>query len=362
MSEIDYNTINPANLNAEIYGEDPSPAKEVQTKAPVKEAVKEEAPETVDNTEPEDDTPWDDDETETADKKEPAETTDPEETEEDKAEQARLDALEASEAWRKKRLNKEIEHKRQVQEENAKLKAELDALRAEKGVKAPDNNQPAPASFDEYVTSVLNADKEIQALQSKVAEIKAKKDEMTEGDYVDALTDANTDLKTEIKFKKEMIRQSSANQQMDIQRQEAEIGNKYLEQIKGIKETYPKIDKAYNELEKVAGDLHVEIRKAILLDPNAAELTWKLGSSKRNLEFLIESSKVASKTGSLPVEAIKFIGRMATETKVADKAPEAPKAPAIPRVPKQASKAKDETEGDLNAWAEKAHKAGQRPW
>lgn len=255
-----------------------------------------------------DDLPWDTEDDEEDKKEEPVDEEDEEE----------LKKLELSEKWRQKRLNKELDKRKAAEEENARLKAELESFR--KPVREESKTETTkpiyenPKTVDEYVGNLIFQDPVIVELAKREQYIKSHKDEFADmGEYADALSSIQTDLKTEIKFKDREIREYLSREQNNAYTEEKKIEDTYTKKIESVKELYPQVLKAKEELTKVAGQLHVEIRRALVMDENSGELTWALGSSKKNINYLLEASKMAETNGRLPIDAIKFIGRLSSE-------------------------------------------------
>ena len=88
-----------------------------------------------------------------------------------------------------------------------------------------------------------------------------------------------------------------------LSKEETKIINDFYSATDALKETYPQIDKARAAIEANADKLHVDIRRALLLDEHKGELTWAIGSSRKNLQYLIEESALASRTGQTPIGA-----------------------------------------------------------
>lgn len=247
-----------------------------------------------------------------------AETEEKKEEKSDDPDDEVLKKLELEEKWRVKRLNKEIEKTRAAEAEAARLKAEMEALKAGRGSQEQKQEQPANQQFDDakFAQALVAEDPHIKALHEKVEYIKGMKESFEDmGAYADALLDAQSELKSEIKDRKREF----LEYQRQVAQTQVQSGNKILEEfgakIESAKEAFPMVDKARELLESRAGELHVEIRRALLTDENAGELTWAIGSSKKNLQYLIEASQIATKTGTLPIDAIKMMGKWSSEIK-----------------------------------------------
>ena len=258
--------------------------------------------------------------------------TDNEESEVDPDEET-FKKLEAEEKWRTKRLNKEIEAKKAAEAEAARLKAEIESLKAGNKAPAKEESQAIQIDDERFKQALIAEDPYIKSLHEKVEYIKSVKESFSDmGAYADALLDAQSELKSEIKDRK----RDFINYQRQAQVQQNDGVNKILNdfsaKVEAVKENFPMIDKAKALIESKAGELHVDIRRALLTDEHAGELTWTIGASKKNMEFLIEASKVATRTGQSPVDALKMMGKWSNEigsgkapnTEVAKKAPVKP--------------------------------------
>lgn len=293
-NDFDYNSISVSSTGNELYAG-------VAPEEPTKPVVAEEAKvDEVSTEEPEDnDNPF-------------AEVEEAKSEPEDEDDET-FKKLELEEKWRTKRLNKEIEAKKQAEAEAQKLKAELEDLKKNGSVQKPADDD---VKFDDakFKQALIEGDAEIRELQNRVEQIKNSKDSYdTMGEYADALAEAQADLKIEIKDRKrdfmEYQKQSQANQNNEV----SKILDVFNSKVEALKEDIPMIDKAKALIEDRAADLHVDIRRALLTDDNAGELTWAIGSSKKNLEFLVQASKIAERTGQSPVDALKMMGKWSTE-------------------------------------------------
>lgn len=315
------NTVDFSGLSLQDLANDEAPASTPDAGASVVETTENETPASAaDEVETEeDDTPWGSDTT--------SDDSDPNAGDEDTEEFAKL---EASEKWRVKRLNKEIEAKKLAEAEAAALKAELEALKA--GKKPAEKQEEAPQFTAQEFEQVLREnDPYIKALHERIELVKANKDKFdTMADYADALTELQSEYKSEIKDRKREYQDHQRAQASSAQQQETKIINDFYSATDALKETYPQIDKARAAIEANADKLHVDIRRALLLDEHKGELTWAIGSSRKNLQYLIEESALASRTGQTPIGALKLIGKMSDEVSKV-KAP-VTKAPAVPVV------------------------------
>lgn len=297
--EFDYSNIDLNSAAKELYGD-------VTPTTPVAPKTEETPVETTENeveTE-ENDNPFEDD----------AETKVDETPEEVDPDEETFKKLEAEEKWRTKRLNKEIEAKKAAEAETARLKAEIEALKGGKQATETAPQQDIQIDETRFKEALIAEDPYIKSLHEKVEYIKSVKESFSDmGAYADALLDAQSELKSEIKDRKREF----INYQRQVQTQQNQgvnqILNDFNAKVESVKENYPMIDKAKALLESKAAELHVDIRKALLTDENAGELTWTIGASKKNLEFLIEASKIATRTGQSPIDALKMMGKWSNE-------------------------------------------------
>lgn len=298
--DLDYNRIDLNSTASELYGEVNTQPVEKPPETPVEAK----ADDVEVETEVENDNPFESE----------VETKVDETSEEVDPDEETFKKLEAEEKWRTKRLNKEIEKAKAAEAESARLKAELEALKG--GKQAPETTPQQDIQIDEvkFKEALIAEDPYIKSLHEKVEYIKSVKESFSDmGSYADALLEAQSELKSEIKDRKrEFInyqKQTQAQQNQDVN----QILNDFNTKVESVKENYPMIDKAKALIESKAAELHVDIRRALLTDEHAGELTWTIGASKKNLEFLIEASKVATKTGQSPIDALKMMGRWSSE-------------------------------------------------
>lgn len=283
-----------------------------------------------------------------------------------------LKKLEERNKWMKHRLTPAIERAKKAEEEAAKLKAELDALRGGKAPEAPQKPAEQPKDLDAFIETVP----EVVALKEKLKALE-KADNMTEGEYVDARLDILSDLKI---TKREIARQVIEYQQTQeraVREAEAKIETDWKNTVLAKKEDYPEIEKAYNRVVKNAENLHTEIKRVLVLDgdainPLAGDLVNIIGNDKKAMSYLIAESKLAAQTKRFPVKAIEYIGRLKARIESERSSPEAPdieetmsRAPSrkagLPREMRQTS-SNDGAPKDMLKWAADAHKKGERPW
>lgn len=259
----------------------------------------------------EDDLPWSEDD----DKNDDVEDNDDEKDEDEEE----FKKLELNERWRTKRLNKEIEKRNAIEQEMLRLKEEVESYK--KSTQTTKEQKIPNINDKEAIVDFIFSDKTIQELAQKVEYIKNHQHEYaTMGEYANALLPLETELRTEIKFKEREIQEQykkeqeqKAIQESKAKENEKKIYDDFTKKISDAKSVYPNIERARNELDNISDKLNVDIRRAIVFDENVGDITWMIGSSKKNMNFLIEASKKAEETGIFPIEAIKFIGNLSYE-------------------------------------------------
>lgn len=293
----------------------------------------------------------------------------------DELEDDDLQKIEERNKWMKNRLTPAIERAKKAEEEAAKLKAELDALRGGKAPEAPQKPAEQPRDLNAFIETVP----EVVALNEKLKALNEKADNMTEGEYIDAKLEILSDLKI---TKREIARQVVEYQQTQekaVREAETKIEADWKNTVLAKKEDYPEIEKAYNRVVKNAENLHTEIKRVLVLDgdainPLAGDLVNIIGNDKKAMSYLIAESKLAAQTKRFPVKAIEYIGRLKAriESERSSKGPEAPdieesmsRAPSrkagLPREMRQTS-SNEGAPKDMLKWAADAHKKGERPW
>lgn len=263
------------------------------------------------------------------------------------------DPSDERESWRKNRLNAVKTQRDKAREAAAAHEAEAAAARKELAdlrAKYESGKTPEPAqaatgapSLDQIQAYVANNDPVVTELARKVALIKDNADKFKDaGSYADALTEALTDYKTELKIR-------TATIQSDLRNREAAkvtSSEKYVENLltnydKVVKESsIPKIEVYSKRLIKHATDLHPMIREAILTHENPDVATAAVTSNRQSFDWLVEQSKRAG-NGPLSPRAVAYVGELVAsyKTRKADApahAPvEKPKAkPSTPPVPR----------------------------
>ena len=337
----------------------------VQTEEPVVQTEVQEKPPVQVPTDP--DLQWDDDD----------DVPEPPDKAPDELVDADLQAIEEKNKWMKGRLAPVKEKLTKAEQELERLRQENEALKSGRAPAPEVPTAPAPTTVDEYV----NSHPAVKDLEAKLAALKeqADKGEITEGDYVDQRTDILTDVKVIKRDIVNSIRANQAQQQYAVQQQEAKIEKDFHDAVFQKKDEYPEIDKAYNRVLKNAQHLDINIRASLILDPagskvneDVGDLVNIIGNDKEAMGYLIAQSKIAAKTGRVPVQALEYLGRLKARVaaeKAASESSEPPdvdaqvtrvRKPGLPRV----IRATPNNEGvaDLSSWAKAAVKAGQRPW
>lgn len=355
--DIDYNSIE---IENPLESSSTSDNTETEKKAPQKE--KGESKKVV-----EEDGFVDDEEDEKKSEENSEESNEDDEVLED-SEEEELVSLEEKNRWMKKRLGPVKDKLEKANTELARLQAEVESLKAGKSQQpAPQVPQEALESLDAFVTHQVDSDPSIKKLQTELDEL------LNNANGVDNFIQKVASLEARLDVRREMVAEKVKaeveNSQNLAAQEEARILSEYDAKVDALKEVHPKIEKAKSRLIAKAADLHLEIRKAIIFDDNAGELTWKIGQDPKNIEFLIEASKAAEKTGQYPIEALKYLGRLSASIESKDSKEDKPKTPVAPdrkkNVPKniKSSQVGNSNEpDDLNDWAEKAVRENRRPW
>lgn len=282
----------------------------------------------------------------------------------DQQDDAELAKIEEKNKWMKGRLAPVKEKLTKAEQELAALRAENEALKSGRP-QAP--QEQAPADLDTWI----NAQPSVAALQAKLAELDKKADDLTEKQYIDAKLELLSDLKQEKRDLANAVEQHYQQQYHQVASAEQQIFNDYTKAVLAKKEEFPEIDKAFERVNKNAGNLDLEIRRSLIFEgngisPMAAELVNIIGNDKQAMSYLIAQSKLAKQTGRVPVQAIEYIGRL--KSKIQAEASEAPDVDATiarsrkPGVPKEVRNHTTSEATDLQAWARNALKNNQRPW
>lgn len=333
------------------------------------------APEPAERPEPEetdtevqddDDSPWGSDD-------KPAKTAEDDDDEDevklksDEPEYLKQKAI--NESWKAKRIEKEL---KAAKEELAKFRSAQSQVQEAPKVApvqiAPEIPQHIRAKIKDNLDHIIFSDPEMIELANKEAEIKKNVNNYeTLGDYAEALTDIQTEFKSKHLAARQYMQQYNEQVKQTENANVAKIMDDFTSKVNAVKDQYPQVEKAVEYLNKNADKLHIEVRRALLLDENAGELAWHLGSSKKAMDLLIKSSEVATKNKSIPTDALMYIGEL--KGRIKSKTTEAPAEstvhkPAVPKVIKssQSNVGKDMPE-DLLKWGKQAREGKVKmPW
>lgn len=296
-----------------------------------------------------------------------------EEAEEGETEEEELARIEEKNKWMKGRLAPVKEKLTKAEQELAVLRDENAKLKAGTAQK-PVAEVPAEAreSIDAFVAYQVENHPDIKKLQDEIKDIIENADK--HDNYIQKLTSAEAKLEVKKDLLAERVKAEVENYNSTIVAEEAKLQENFEASINALKEVHPKIDKAKARLDARVPDLHVEIRKAIVMNDNAGELVWKLGANPQNIEYLVEASKKATESGTLPIDALKFIGKLEarieaeksgnteTPSKPATQNKPAPAKKPVPKNLKSPQGGSSDDVGDLYEWANSAVKKGDRPW
>ena len=318
------------------------------------------------NTETEDDdSPWGSDD-------KPAKTTDDDEDDEvqlksDEPEYLKQKAI--NESWKAKRIEKEL---KAAKEELAKFRSaqtQVQETPKQEPIQiAPEIPQHIRAKIKDNLDHVIFSDPEMIELANKEAEIKKNVNNYeTLGEYAEALTDVQTEFKSRHLAARQYMQQYNEQVKQTENANVAKIMDNFTTKVNAVKDQYPQVEKAVEYLNKNADKLHIEVRRALLLDENAGELAWHLGSSKKAMDLLIKSSEAATKNRGIPTDALMYIGDL--KGRIKSKTTEVPTEstvhkPAVPKVIKssQSNAGKDMPE-DLLKWGKQARDGkAKMPW
>lgn len=272
-----------------------------------------------------------------------------------------------------------------VKQKLTKAEAELERLRTENeqlkaGRQAAPQEAAPQAGKDNSLDEWVNAHPKVQELSNKLAELRkqAESGEISQVDYDDQRTDLLTDVKMTKYELYASVREQQSRQEQQQRAAESAIEKSLEESILGKKEIYPDIDKAYARVCKNASSLDINIRAALIfgadgktVNKDAADIINVVGNDRQAMSYLISQSKLAAKTGRVPVQALEYIGRLkarveAEAEQVAPdmKDPESDRPSRaksnLPRVIRNG--AANESPSDIMEWAHNAVASGKRPW
>lgn len=287
----------------------------------------------------------------------------------DEKSEEELKAIEERNKWMKHRLAP-------VKDKLTKAEQELEKLRQEnaqlKGTSKPPEATPAPTvqAPANTINDLVERDPSVIALATEFHALEGKEG-VTNGELMLAASRLNT--------RRELlaatIQQNIAAQTQAVQKAEKAIIDDLQKGIAEKKEVYPDIDLAYKRINNNTEHLHIDIRRALLMDDNgdkvselAPDLIHAIGTDKEALGYLIAQSKLATNQKRTPVAALEYIGRLKANIQKPDAPSVAPdlvaSAPRKPSVgfPRKVRSTPVSDPVDLNAWATKAVKEGKAPW
>lgn len=315
---------------------------------------------------------WDEDESE-ENKEEEVEEKAP-----DQQDDEELAKIEERNKWMKGRLAPVKEKLTKAEQELAALRAENEALKAGRTQGTPDTKNDAVASQNQQsIDDYINSHPAVKDLTEKLKVLDEKADDLTEKEYIDQKMDILSDLKLAKRELHSQIRYAQESQIRQVQEAESKIEKDYDSAVLSKKEDFPDIDKALNRVKKNASNLDVNIRGMLVfegdkINPFAAELVNIIGNDKDAMGYLIAQSKLAKKTGRVPVQAIEYLGRLKTriqserESEVDVKAPDIDtqisRAKPKPGLPKEVKGKSSGEIIDYQDWARDAIRKGVRPW
>lgn len=232
------------------------------------------------------------------------------------------------ESWRKNRLNAVKEQRDAARKEAAAAKAEAAELKAryEAQTQAPAQAQPTPAGMptpaqiQQYVAS---RDPVVLELAQRVEAIRANQDKFADaGSYTDAISEALTEYKTELKVRSMQIQQDLANREATKTKTSTDYVQGLLDNYEAVTKasTIPKIEVYKARLVKHAADLHPMIREAVLTHDRPDLATAAVTSNRAAFDWLVEQSKRAG-NGPLSPRAVAYVGELVAGYKARKGAP-----------------------------------------
>lgn len=289
-----------------------------------------------------------------------------------------LAKIEERNRWMKGRLAPVKEKLTKAEQELAALRAENEALKAGRTQGTPDTKNAAVESQNQQtVDDYINSHPAVKDLTEKLKVLDEKADDLTEKEYIDQKMDILSDLKLAKRELHNQIRYAQESQIRQVQEAESKIEKDYDSAVLSKKEDFPDIDKALNRVKKNASNLDVNIRGMLVfegdkINPFAAELVNIIGNDKDAMGYLIAQSKLAKKTGRVPVQAIEYLGRLKTRIQSERESEGDMKAPDIdsqisrakpkPGLPKEVKGKSSGEIVDYQDWARDALRKGVRPW
>lgn len=256
----------------------------------------------------------------------PAKDKDDEDDEEDDDKE---DPADERESWRKGRLNKVKGQRDEARRRVAQIEADAAAARRdaaeakerldvyEAGGQPAQRQQQAPAGdglpdMTAIQRYVAENDPTCIALAKQVEAIKAKADTFADaGSYLEALSEAQTEYKAELRDKSREVRTHLENQK----RGASDNANAYTERLVKSYETaieastLPKIEVYAKRLVDNAASLHPTIREAVLTHEHQDIATAAITSNRAAFDWLVEATKEAG-NGPLHPRAVAYVGEL----------------------------------------------------
>lgn len=258
-----------------------------------------------------------------------ADEDDSEEWGEEKAEKDDddVDPADDRESWRKNRLNKVVTQRDEARRLVAQREADAATARREAeeakarlavyeagGTPAPRAQAPADGLPDMTAIQryVAENDPTCIALAKQVEAIKAKADSFADaGSYLEALSEAQTEYKAELRDKSRDVRTHLESQR----RTTVDSGTAYVEKlVKDYEEriessTVPRIDVYARRLNDNAASLHPTIRESVLTHEHQDIATAAIASNRAAFDWLVEATKEAG-NGPLHPRAVAYVGEL----------------------------------------------------
>lgn len=236
------------------------------------------------------------------------------------------------ETWRKQRLNKVRDQRdaarRQAaarESEAATARRELEEMRErlsvyEAGGTPPARQQqqrqaPAQDAIPDMTAIqryVAENDPTCIALAKQVEAIKAKADTFPDaGTYLEALSEAQTEYKAELRDKSREVRQNLESRQRATQTNSQAYVTRLVENYEAAIEasTLPRIETYARRLNENAEKLHPTIREAVLTYEHQDIATAAITSNRAAFDWLVEATKEA-KGGPLHPRAVAYVGEL----------------------------------------------------
>lgn len=239
-----------------------------------------------------------------------------------------VDPADDRESWRKTRLNKVVTQRDEARRLVAQREADAAAARREaeeakarlavyeaggtpapRAQQAPADGMPDMTAIQRYVAA---NDPTCIALAKQVEAIKAKADSFPDaGSYLEALSEAQTEYKAELRDKSREVRTHLESQR----RTTVNDGQAYVEKlVKDYEEriessTVPRIEVYARRLNENAASLHPAIREAVLTHEHQDIATAAIASNRAAFDWLVEATKEAG-NGPLHPRAVAYVGEL----------------------------------------------------